>query len=122
MMFMELNLIPIIKDFIKREKIDFSISEDNASEFWLNDLKSSLTVKFKVNPSEHQILYDVYSPDYSVHLKEETIKDVERLEFLAEENRRWKIAESIEEIWLILDKIKLWARQNKYNLMEKQLI
>ena len=119
---MENKLIPVIKDFMVKEKIDLSISEDNSSEFWLDDLQGSVTVKFKVNNPKHEILYDVYSPEFSVHLEEETIKDVERLEFLAEENKRWKIAEIVEDIWLILDQIKIWARQNNFNLMEKQLI
>ena len=116
------NLVSVIRDFMKKEKIDFSVSEDNSSEFWLDDYLGSITVRFKINAPEHQILYDVYSPEYSVHLKEETIKDVENLEFLAEENRRWRVAESIEDIWLVLDQIKLWARQNNFNVMEKQLI
>ena len=107
---------------MKKEKIDLSISEDNSSEFWLDDLKNFITVRFKVNTPKHEILYDVYSPEYSVHLKEETIKDVKRLEFLAEENGRWKLAESLEDVWLVLDQTKIWARQNSFNLMEKQLI
>ncbi len=119
---MENNLIPIVINFMKKEKIDMSISKDNPSEFWLDDKLGSVTVRFKVDDPKHEILYDVYSPEFSVHLKEETLKDVEHLEFLAEENRRWKIAEIIEDIWLILDRIRLWARQNNYNLMEKQLI
>ena len=119
---MKNTLIPTLRDFMKKEKIDMSISEDNSSEFWLDTLKGSITVRFKVNAPKHEILYDVYSPEYSVHLKEETIKDVERLEFLAEENGRWKLAEGIEDIWLVLDQIKIWARQNSFDLMEKQLI
>jgi hypothetical protein len=119
---MENALAALIKDFMKNEKIDFSVSEDNSSEFWLDDLKSLLTVRFLVNAPNHEILYDVYSPNYSVHLKEETLKDVERLEFLAEENKRWKLAESIEDVWLVLDQIKIWARQNNFNLTEKQLL
>ena len=107
---------------MKKEKIGFSISEDNSSEFWLDDLKNSISVRFKINNPKHEILYDVYSPEYSVHLREETLKDVKRLEFLAEENRKWKIAESIEDIWLVLDQIKLWAIENNFNVMEKQLI
>ena len=107
---------------MRKEKISFSISEDNSSEFWLDDLNNSITVRFMINTNKHQILYDVYSPEYSAHLKEETIKDVERLEFLTEEYRRWTIAESIENIWLIIDKIKLWAWQNNFNVIEKQLI
>ena len=119
---MKNNLIPIIKDFIKKEKIDFLISEYNSSEFWLDDLKSSITVRFKVDIPEHKILYDVYSPEFSVHLKEESLKDVEKLEFLAEEHRRWRIAESIENIWLVLEQIKIWARKNSFSVMEKKLI
>jgi len=119
---MENNLISILKEFIEKEKINFSISEDNSTDFWLDNLNSTITVKFKINAPKHEILYDVYSPEYSVHLKEETIKDVERLEFLAEENRRWKIAESIEDIWLVLDQIKFWARKNNFSVMEKQLL
>ena len=119
---MENNLIPVVTDFMRKEKIDFSISENNSSEFWLDDKSGTITVRFKVNVPKHEILYDVYSPEFSIHLKEETLKDAERLEFLAEEYRRWKIAEIIEDIWLILDQIKLWAENNNFNLMEKQLI
>ena len=115
-------LIALIKDFMKRERIDFSVSEDNISEFWLDDSKDSITVRFKLDAPKHEILYDVYSPEFSVHLKEETIKDVENLEFLAEENGIWKIAKIIEDIWLIIDQIRLWAFQNNYRLLEKQLI
>ena len=119
---MESNLIPIITDFMLKEKIDLSISEDNPSEFWLDNTAGSITVRFKINDLKHKILYDVYSPEFSVHLKEETIEDVERLEFLAEEHRRWKIAETIEDIWLILDRIILWARNNNFSIMEKKLV
>jgi hypothetical protein len=116
------NLISNLKDFIKKEKIKFLISEDNNSEFWLDDINNSLTVRFIIDNPNHEILYDVYSPEYSVHLKEETINDVEYLELLAEENRKWKLAESIEDIWIILDQIKLWANKNSYKIMERQLI
>ena len=116
------NLISEIKNFMKIEHIGFSISEYNSSEFWLDDLNNSLTVRFKINFPEHQILYDVYSTEYAVHLKEETLKDVERLDYLAEENKKWKIVEGIEDIWLILDEIKLWANRYFFTVKEKQLI
>jgi hypothetical protein len=119
---MKNNLVPILKNFIEKEKIDLAISKENSYEFWLDDSFGTITIRFKVNNPKHEILYDVYLPQYSVHLKEETIKDVEYLGFQAEENRRWKIVESIENIWLVLDEIKLWAIQNNYKLMEKQLI
>jgi len=55
-------------------------------------------------------------------LKEDTIKDVEKLESIAEEDRKWKVAETIEDIWLILDEVEIWARKNKFNLREKEMI
>ena len=119
---MKSSLMQSLTDFIKKEKIDLSISEDNSNEFWLDDKSGSITVRFKINDDGNEILYDVYSPEYSVHLKEETIKDVTNLESLAEENRRWNLAKIIEDIWLVLDEIKIWAIENKYNIMEKQLI
>ena len=119
---MNTTLLPMIVKFIKKEHIDLLISKDNSNEFWLDNKFGSITVKFKINNPKHEILFDVYSPEYFVHLKEETIKDVERLEYLAEEHRRWKLAEIIEDIWLILDQIKLWAIQNNFNVVEKELI
>jgi len=119
---MKNNLVPVIKDFIKKENIDFSVAQYKPYEFWLDDLDSSITVRFKISLPDHQILYDVYSPNYNVRLKEESIKDVEKLESLAEENREWKIAESIEGIWLVLDQIRLWANYNNFNVKQKQLI
>jgi len=119
---MEKKLIPTLTDFIKKEKIDLSISEDNPYEFWLDDKSGAITVRFEINNLQNEIFYDVYSPEFSIHLKEETLKDVEYLESLAEENRRWEMVKIIEDIWLILDEIKIWAMKNNFNLMEKDLI
>ena len=119
---MKNNLITVIKNFIEKEKINFLISEDNNSGFWLDDRNNSVTCRFKIDTLKQEILYDVYLTEYSVHLKEKTLKDVEVLEFISEENKRWKIAESIEEIWLILDQIKIWATKNNFNVKEKKLI
>lgn len=119
---MENSLITDITDFMRKEKIDMSISEDNSSEFWIDDNLGSITIRFKINTPRHKIFYDVYSPELSVHLKEETLKDVEQLELLAEQTKKWKIAEMIENIWLILDRIRVWASKNNFSLTEKQLI
>lgn len=116
------NLISTIDDFIRREKIDFSFSKDNPFDFWLDDSSGSITVRFKINVPTHEILYDIYSPKYISHLKEETLDDVKHLESLAEEHRQWKIAELIEELWLILDQIKLWAVKNNFRISEKNLL
>ncbi len=101
------NLIPIIKDSMRKEKNNFSVSEKKFSEFWHNDKTDSITVRFKINKSQDEIFYDVYSPKLIGRLKEETIQDVKRLDFINEENRRWNMAVTIENIWLNLDEIEI---------------
>ena len=122
LIFMSDNLVNIIRKFIENENIDLSISDDNNSEFWLDDSDGNLTVRFSILASKNTIFYDIYAPKLLRHLKEKTLKDVEQLEFLAEEHRNWKMAETIEDIWLILDQIMMWAEQNKYSLKETELI
>jgi len=116
------NLVSIVDCFIQQEKINFSLSKDTPFEFWLDDPLETVTVRFKIDAPSKEIFYDVYSPKYSLHLKEETIDDVKRLEYLAEEHRQWKIAEIIENIWLILDQIRMWAVKNNFRLIEKNLV
>lgn len=119
---MENDLTDTIKKFIEDENINLSISEDNNSEFWLDDPVGNITVRFHINHENHTIFYDIYAPKLLQHLKEETLKDVEQLDYLAEEHRNWKMAETIEDIWLILDQITMWAEQNRFNLKEEELI
>jgi len=118
----EINLVSDLLDFIKREKIKIELSKDSDTEFWLDSPDKSITVRFIIDVKARQIFYDVYSTEYEVHLKEETIKDVEKLEFIAEEHRKWKVAEAIEDIWLILDEVEIWAQKNRFNIKEKELI
>jgi hypothetical protein len=114
--------VPLLRNFIQEEKLRFSLSEESPLEFWVDESGGSVTVKFKIDTLHHEIYYDVYATDDNVHLQEKTLRDAERLEFLAEEQRRWKKAESIEQIWLLLDCLRLWAKQNNFSVTEKILI
>ncbi len=118
----EISLISDLSEFIKKEKIDIQLSKDSNTEFWLDTPDKSITIRFIIDIRSKQIFYDVYSTEYEIHLKEETLKDVEKLEFIAEEHRRWKIAEFIENIWLILDEVEIWAKKNDFSIKEKELI
>jgi len=118
----DVDLVSDLLDFIKKEKIKIELSKDSDTEFWLDSLDKSITVRFIIDVKTRQIYYDVYLKEYEIHLKEETIKDVEKLEFIAEEHRKWKVAEAIEDIWLIIDEAEIWAQKNKYNIKEKKLI
>ena len=122
LIFMSSNLVNIVRKFIENEKIELSISDNNNSEFWLDDREGNITVRFRINASKNTIFYDIYAPKLLRHLKEKTLKDVEQLEFLAEEHRNWKMAETIEDIWIILDQIMIWTQQNNYCLKEEELI
>ncbi len=92
------------------------------SEFWLENPGGSLTVKFVIDHNAHEILYDVFLTKHDMHLKEENIKDVERIDFIAEEHKEWKLARDAEDTWLILDRIKLWTQHNNYELKEREMI
>lgn len=51
-----------------------------------------------------------------------TMKDAEKLDFIAEEHRKWKLEEAVETMWLILDQIKLWAQKNEFKIKETKII
>jgi hypothetical protein len=119
---METGLIPNLLGFMKEEKIKMKLQKKSDSEFWLESPDKSVTAKFVINVNAREILYDVFSSDYDVHLEEETVKNVEAIDFAAEERRKWNLAEAAEDIWLILDKIKLWTRDNRYEIKEHVMI
>ena len=98
------------------------LKETNDSEFWLQSPDESLTAKFVIDYNTHEILYDIFSTEQDVHLKEETVKDVERIDFIAEEHREWQLAKDAEDVWLILDEIKLWAHNNSFEIKEQEMI
>ncbi len=81
-----------------------------------------MTVKFLIEEGTNEILYDVFSPKYDVHLKEENFRDVERLDTIAEETGKWKYEKPIEDFWLILERTRLWAKKNGFRVKETHLI
>jgi hypothetical protein len=115
---LDVNLL----DYIKKENIDINLSKVSNSELWFDRPEESITVRIVIDNENQKILYDVYSIADSMHLKAKTLKDVERLEYIAEEDRKWKGAEYVENIWLIIDEISLWAQKNNYTLREEELI
>jgi hypothetical protein len=119
---MEANLTSKLLDFLREEKIKMKLRMISNSEFWLEGPYGFLTVKFRVDKGNHQVLYDLFSPKYDVHLKEEALRDVERLDMIVEERGKWDYEKSIEDLWLVLDCVRLWAQENRFNVTEKRLI
>jgi hypothetical protein len=116
------DLISSLLTLLEREKIAMRLRETSVSEFWIESLESSLVARFLVDAAAREISYDVFSTEYDLHLKEETLRDVEKLDFLAEAHKKWKIAEAAEGFWMVLDEIKIWARKNSFTVKEKRII
>ena len=73
-----------------------------------------------VFPTKTQL--NVFSPKYDVHLKEETLRDVERLDSIIEEKGKWNYEKSIEEFWLLLEASRIWGKKNGFQVKEATLI
>ncbi len=119
---MEDNLASTLEDFLEKERITMKLQKTSDTEFWLESQDGFMVVKFVVNQDAREILYDVFSPKYDVHLKEENLRDVERLDFIAEEAGKWEYEKSIEDFWLVLDCAKIWARRNGFTIKETRVI
>ncbi len=119
---MEESLVSNLMEFLEKEKIKMKFQKSSNSEFWLESQDRFMVVKFVVDQEAGEVLYDVFSPKYDVHIKEESLRDVERLDFILEEARKWDYEKSIEDFWLVLDCVKIWARKNGFNVKETRLI
>jgi hypothetical protein len=102
--------------------LNMRVYRSSDSELWLEALDGFISVKIFVDYSNREILYDVFSPRYDVYLREENLGDVEKLDSIAEINGKWEHEKSIEGLWLALDRIRLWARKNRFNIRETRLI
>ncbi len=116
------DLVTNVLNFLREEKIKMKLEAISDSEFWLEGPYGFLTAKFRVDEVNHQVLYDVFSPKYDVHLKEETLRDTEKLDMIVEEKGKWDYEKPIEDLWLVLDCVKLWAQENKFSVREKDII
>jgi hypothetical protein len=116
------DLVSNILKFLRKERIKMKLRMISDSEFWLEGPYGFLTAKFRVDEGNHQVLYDLFSPKYDVHLKENALRDVEKLDIIVEERGKWDYEKSIEDLWLVLDSVKLWAQKNRFSVREKDLI
>jgi hypothetical protein len=109
-------------NFMKKEKLALNLSKGSDGEFWLDGPEKKITVKILLDVPSRKILYDVYSVIDAMHLREKTLKQNEENEYIQEEHRRWKTAEVLEEVWLVIDAMILWSQKNNYSINETKLI
>ena len=119
---MKMTLAKNLLDFIENEKTSIKLREISDSEFWLEESAGFLTARFYVDIVAHEVLYDIFSPKYDFHLKEESLRDIEKLERIVEEKGKWDYDKPIEELWMILDRARLWSQNNGFSIKEKHII
>jgi hypothetical protein len=102
--------------------LNLRVYKSSDSEVWLETPDGFISVKIFVDYPNREISYDVFSPKYDVHLREKNLENVEKLDSIAEINRKWEYEKSIEGLWLALDRIRLWAQKNRFNVKEARLI
>jgi hypothetical protein len=93
-----------------------TLREISDSEFWLEGPYGFLTARFFVDVDAREISYDIFSPKCDLHLKEESLRDVEKLERIMEEKGEWNYEKPIEELRLILDCARLQHQRKTHNL------
>jgi hypothetical protein len=115
-------LVNNLADFLKDEKIRMNLREISDSEFWLEGPYRFLTVGFFVDKVAHEITYNVFSPKYHLHLKEESLRGVKKLEYIVDEKVRRDCEKSIEDLWLVLYCVRIWAQKSGFSIKEKRLV
>jgi hypothetical protein len=99
-----------VLDFLEEHVLNdsnFRVYEVGNSQLWLETMDGFISVRLIVCYQTQEILYDIFSPKYDVHLKEATVEDVERLDSVAEVAGKWEYEKSIEDSWFLIDWIKL---------------
>ena len=119
---MEKNFVKELLNWVQNEKLNMNLRRASDYEFWLEEPYGFLTARFFVNIAAREISYDIFSPKYDLHLKEESLRDVEKLERIIEEKGKWDYEKPIEELWLILDHVNLWAQNNGFSIKEKRIV
>ncbi len=119
---MKAGITSKLSDFFREEKINLELRTISDSEFWIEGPYGFLTAKFNLNQSNNEITYDIFSPKYDVHLKETDLRDVEKLDSIVAEKGKWNYEKTIEDLWMTLDCIRLWAQTNGFSVNEKQLL
>jgi hypothetical protein len=112
-------LLNNLAGFLKDEKINMKLRKISDSEFWLEGPHRFLTASFFVDKVAHEITCDVFSPKYHLHLKDESFRGVKKLELILDEKARRDCEKSIEDLWLVLDCVKMWAQKSGFCVKEE---
>jgi hypothetical protein len=115
------SLLAFLKENVLKGS-NLRVSKVDDSQLWLETLDEFVSLRLIMCYETRQILYDIFSPKCDLHLKEETVEDVERLDSVAEIKGKWKYEKSIEDLWFVLDWIRVWARKDGFVLKKVHLM
>ena len=120
--FLENDLIAKLSNFIEDEKLHVIFCKITDPEIWLETMDHAVSIICIFNNRAHFLSFDIYSSKLNKHLKMENIEDVEKIINVEEESNEWDIINDLEEVWLILDEIKLWGHHNQVKIKETIII
>jgi hypothetical protein len=100
------------------ESRNFLVTKTDDSRLWLETSDESIAVRLLVNYQTKEIIFDVRIHSsflgWYVHLKEETLDNLEKLDSIVGAISGWKHEESVKELWFLVLWIKTWARRNGF--------
>ena len=116
--YMKNDLVFMLLDFIKKEKLHVVLKKVTDTKMWLETEDGAIAIEFIIDDVIHTLLFDIYSDYLTDHLKIETLRDLEKVINIEEERQDWKFVSDLEEIWLLLDEIKFWSYHNQFRIRE----
>ena len=110
----ENNFFSYLIDNIDKERIKFNLSKKSDSEIIFKSPDQSIIIKFIIDYIHNRLLYDIYLSEYHKHLKKRYIYNFEKMYSLQEKHGKLHLPKYLPELWIILDKIHIWARKNNF--------
>jgi hypothetical protein len=107
-------LVDSLTVFLRDEKTKMKILKISDSEFWLEGPYRFLTARFFMDKVVREINYDIFSPKYHLHLEEERLRGVRKLGYITDEKVRRDCEKSIEDLLLVLDRVRDWAQRSGF--------
>ena len=115
--------------FLEEERIrhgskapSFIVSKIDDSQLWLETTDGFILMKLIIHYETREVLYDICArsatPICDMHLTEETMDNLKKLDLVVGAIGKWQHQKSIDDLWFIFHWIKVWTKRNRL-LMEK---
>jgi hypothetical protein len=119
--------------FLEEERIrhgskapNFIVSKIDDSQLWLESIDGFIFMKLLIHYETQEMLYDVCarstSPKCDMHLTEEIINDLGKLDLVVGAIGKWQHEESIDDLWFIFHWIRIWTKRKRLRMKRAKLV